>query len=186
MDDNIDLNVGGKTPERFMLMRHDELPEFTEEEAEAIKNFLPNRKDGDKYGGVLLLGTGGDTLDLHEAKRLFMDNKKFAADYLVSYDPIRDDGFSMENIVTGMREALSNLQDFGIVIKDPLSFRKIEGPGTVLWKKRVKTKNRYKGQTRKLVENFRKKDVSEYYARTVMLPPLDPDQNMLPDTVDKF
>lgn len=202
-DNNIDLNVGGKPQERFMLLRYDELPEFTEEEAGAIKNLMSNRKDkpGDKFGTVLLLGTGGDPSALHAARTMFKNDDAIpggtqifpglwerpkASDYIVSYDPIGENRFSMENIVIGMREALTNLKDWGIVIKNPLSFRKIEGPGTGPWKKRVKAKNRYKNQTRKLIENYRQKDFSDYYARATIFPPLDPDQNALPDTINKL
>ena len=39
---------------------------------------------------------------------------------------------------------------------------------------------------KKVVENYRQKDFSDYYARATIFPPLDPDQNALPDTVDKF
>lgn len=137
MDDhNIDLNVGGKPQERFMLLRHEELPEFTEEEADAIKNLVSNRKDKltDKSGMVLLLGTGGDTLGLHEAKTIFMDDRKDPSDYIVSYDPIKEGGFVSVHTQLQM----------GIAVVEPGHFRKIEGPGTVLWNKRVKAKNRLK------------------------------------------
>ena len=135
-DNNIDLNVGGKPQERFMLLRHDELPEFTEEEARSIKNLMSNRKDkpSDKLGTVLLLGTGGDPSGLHEAKTIFMNDKKDAADCIVAYDPVRKGGSSIF-----MRTQFEN----GSVIIEQKHFRKIEEPGTVLWKKRVKAKRRY-------------------------------------------
>ncbi len=179
-EDNIDLNVGGKPQERFMLMRHDELPEFTEEEAGAIKNLSSNRKDkpGDKFGTVLLLGTGGDPSALHEAKKEFInfgarrwgkpggmlffpglwERPKDAADYIVAYDPVKEGGFSMGICGTGRTfdmvvpssnyQHMSVMGEWGIVIKPPSCFRKIEGPGTVLWKRK---NNMAKNRLRKYI-----------------------------------
>lgn len=178
---------GGQIPDALNFYRDEEIPEFTEAK-NAAKNIISDRKDkpNDKVGTVLLLGTGGDPSGLHAARTIFMNDKKDAADYIVAYDPMRNGGFSMTNIVTGMREAFRNMHELGIIIKGPLSFTKIEGPGTGPWKKRVKAKNRYKSQTRKLIENYRQKDFSDYYARATIFPPLDPDQNALPDTINKL
>lgn len=147
-EDNIDPNVGGKPQERYMPTRYDELPESTEEEKEAIKNIMSDRKDkpSDKLGTVLLLGTGGDPSALHEAKKLFMDDKKFASDYIVAYDPVKEGGFSMGICGTGRKfdmvvpssnyQHMSIIGDWDIPIKQVNIFSKIEGPGTVLWKRK--------------------------------------------------
>ena len=137
---DVDVNIGGKVLEKHLFYRDEELPEFTEEEAKAIKNIISNRsnKPSDKLGTVLLLGTGGDPSALHEAKKLFMDDKKFASDYIVAYDPVKEGVFSMG------RTELGDHQEWGVVMKPPSSFMKIEGHGTVLWNKIVKLKNRLK------------------------------------------
>lgn len=100
---------------------------------------------------VLLIGTGSS--GLHEARTIFMDDKKDAADYIVAYDPVKEGGFSMGICGTGRKfdmvvpssnyQHMSVMGEWGIVMKPPSCFRKIEGPGTVLWKKRVKAKRRY-------------------------------------------
>ncbi|MFZ1704411.1 MAG: hypothetical protein WAT79_08685 [Saprospiraceae bacterium] len=139
-EDNIDLNVGGKPQERFMLMRHDELPEFTEEEAGAIKNLMSNRKDkpSDKLGTVLHLGTGEDPSGLHAARTIFMDDKKDPSDYIVAYDPVREGGFSLSICGTERKfdMVVPSSIDWDIPIKQVNLFSKIEGPGTVLWKRK--------------------------------------------------
>lgn len=153
---DVDVNIGGKVPEKHLLYRDDELPEFTEEEAGAIKNLMSDRnnKPSDKLGTVLLLGTGGDTLALYEEKKLFMDDKKIASDYIVAYDPVKEGGFSMGICGTGRKfdmvvpssnyQHMSVMGDWDIPIKQVNIFSKIEGPGTVLWNKRKLAKNRYR------------------------------------------